>query len=186
MSTLNEEIARLESAKEAIKAKLIEKGVDIPENALLDNYADLIGSIKTGKSFNKVGEIVISDTEWHDIPVKILCDDSWRNSLNSIYFKIINVDGDVSKVTDILNPQSVYGLIEYSDIIINSGYAGEYQEIGYRYWVEYGWGIHNDSAPYDGVLYCDINMDPTEARSWVKLINNDPVTILTIEYGYFE
>jgi hypothetical protein len=48
MSTLNEEIARLEAAKAAIDEILISKGVVIPENATLDTYYTLIDSIKAG------------------------------------------------------------------------------------------------------------------------------------------
>lgn len=54
MSTLNEEITRLESAKNAIDEILIAKGVVIPDNATLDTYYALIDSIKTGTSSSEV------------------------------------------------------------------------------------------------------------------------------------
>lgn len=54
MSTLNEEIARLEAAKAAIDEILISKGVTIPENATFTEYAGLIDSIKTGTSSSEV------------------------------------------------------------------------------------------------------------------------------------
>lgn len=54
MSTLNEEITRLEAAKAAIDEILIAKGVVIPANATFSEYASLINSIKTGTSSAEV------------------------------------------------------------------------------------------------------------------------------------
>lgn len=54
MSTLNEEILRLEAAKAAIDEILIAKGVVIPANATFSEYASLINSIKTGTSSSEV------------------------------------------------------------------------------------------------------------------------------------
>lgn len=54
MSTLNEEITRLEEAKAAIDEILIAKGVSIPANATLDTYHTLINSIETGTSSEEV------------------------------------------------------------------------------------------------------------------------------------
>lgn len=54
MSTLNEEIARLKTAKANIDRVLIERGVSIPENATLDTYYELINSIKGGVSSSEV------------------------------------------------------------------------------------------------------------------------------------
>lgn len=54
MSTLNEEIARLKTAKANIDRVLIERGISIPENATLDTYHELINSIQSGTSSSKV------------------------------------------------------------------------------------------------------------------------------------
>ena len=54
MSTLLEEITRLEAAKAAIDEILVVKGVSIPVNATLDTYHNLINSIKTGTSSAEV------------------------------------------------------------------------------------------------------------------------------------
>ena len=54
MSTLNQEVARLQQAKSAIDEVLIARGVTIPENATLDTYYQLIESIKGGTSSEEV------------------------------------------------------------------------------------------------------------------------------------
>lgn len=54
MSTLNEEILRLEQAKAKIDEILIARGVSVPFNATLDIYHNLINSIKGGTSSEEV------------------------------------------------------------------------------------------------------------------------------------
>lgn len=54
MSTLNEEILRLEQAKAKIDEILIARGVSIPTGATLDTYYNLINSIKGGTSSSEV------------------------------------------------------------------------------------------------------------------------------------
>ena len=54
MSTLSEEILRLETAKANIDNALISRGVTIPNNATLDTYHELINSIKGGTSSEEV------------------------------------------------------------------------------------------------------------------------------------
>ena len=54
MSTLNQEITRLETAKSNIDDVLIARGVIIPDNATLDTYHTLINSIKGGTSSEEV------------------------------------------------------------------------------------------------------------------------------------
>lgn len=54
MSTLNEEIIRLKTAKANIDRVLIERGVSIPTGATLDTYHNLINSIKGGTSSSEV------------------------------------------------------------------------------------------------------------------------------------
>ena len=54
MSTLSEQIQRLQSAKTAIDNSLKNKGIIIPNNATLDTYHSLINSIKTGTSSAEV------------------------------------------------------------------------------------------------------------------------------------
>lgn len=54
MSTLNEEILRLEQAKAKINEILIARGVSIPTGATLDTYHELTNSIKGGTSSSEV------------------------------------------------------------------------------------------------------------------------------------
>ena len=54
MSTLSQEILRLETAKANIDNALISRGVVIPQNAKLDTYDTLINSIKGGTSSEEV------------------------------------------------------------------------------------------------------------------------------------
>ena len=54
MSTLNEEILRLEQAKAKIDEILIARGVSIPTGATLDTYHNLINSIQGGTSSSEV------------------------------------------------------------------------------------------------------------------------------------
>lgn len=54
MSTLNEEILRLEQAKVKIDEILIARGVSIPTGATLDTYYELINSIQGGISSSEV------------------------------------------------------------------------------------------------------------------------------------
>lgn len=54
MSTLNEEIVRLETAKINISNVLTARGVSVPSNATLDTYHNLINSIKGGTSSEEV------------------------------------------------------------------------------------------------------------------------------------
>lgn len=54
MSTLSQEILRLETAKANIDNALISRGIVIPQNAKLDTYDTLINSIKGGTSSEEV------------------------------------------------------------------------------------------------------------------------------------
>lgn len=54
MSTLNEQIQRLQTAKSAIDNSLINRGIIIPNGATLDSYHTLIQQIKTGTSSQDV------------------------------------------------------------------------------------------------------------------------------------
>ena len=48
MSTLNEQITRLMQAKNSIRQSISNKGVNVPDNTILNDYSNLIDSIKTG------------------------------------------------------------------------------------------------------------------------------------------
>ena len=54
MATIQENIDRIKQAKDELKAKLIEKGVSIPENATIEQYAELAETIKTEEWPKKV------------------------------------------------------------------------------------------------------------------------------------
>lgn len=54
MATIQENIDRIKQAKDELRAKLIEKGVSIPENATIEQYAGLAETIKSEEWPKKV------------------------------------------------------------------------------------------------------------------------------------
>lgn len=62
MPTINDELLRIEQAKAAIATAIGGKGVTVPANAKIDDYADLIDAIQTGGGSDDTFEKVIKRT----------------------------------------------------------------------------------------------------------------------------
>ena len=74
MSTLQENLDRIKNAKSAIKAAIIQKGIEVTDTEKIETYADKILQIKSGGGTTEIPEF---DPEG---PLTIYCFDDWGDA----------------------------------------------------------------------------------------------------------
>lgn len=141
MSTLNEEIIRLEAAKAAIDEILIAKGVVIPANATFSEYASLINSIKTGTSSAEVtatranvlagtrtitkdsGDAIVEGTMPNYSGTQQDTDDVWIG--NGYINMSVKNPGYYAGNSDLRSAASNFGNAQQSNVLVNNSFTSE-------------------------------------------------------------
>lgn len=122
-------LERISTAKENIKNKLIEKGVDVPANARLDEFPDMFDQIQTGGGSDEWASIGYTATPPYisdDIAYSKEIYDNWdansttKPNLQSNYNLVYAPNFDFSNVTNLGNLHYMNTSLLYSPLVIKN------------------------------------------------------------------